>query len=186
MLRFCFVFQIQHFWIRRKKIFMHASIPAVHIDSLMIFLRKKVLISSIVTCETFLCLHRVRVKRKSISSVPGAGDDADKKKRQTRGGKAAGKKKKEVVKRITVSRAPRGKKKFVTVVTGLTSYGESFFSSFTTITFAWLCNDVAHGVCSFLLPPSCLYPKKTSPCVVILRSFALKNEWFQVFVQWFV
>lgn len=103
------------------------SMPAVNMDSLIS--AKKVLISSIVTCETFLCLHRVRDKRKAVSSVPGAGDDADKKKRQTRGGKAAGKKKKEVVKRITVSRAPRGKKKFVTVVTGLTSYGEWFFPS---------------------------------------------------------
>lgn len=70
-------------------------------------------------------------------STPGAGDDADKKKRQTRGGKGAGKKKKEVVKRITVSRAPRGKKKFVTVVTGLTSYGKSSLKNFAAFRKLW-------------------------------------------------
>lgn len=58
----------------------------------------------------------------------GAAGEEEEKKRQKRGGKGmikANKKKDEVDKdkRITVSRAPRGKKKSVTVVTGLSSFG---------------------------------------------------------------
>lgn len=50
--------------------------------------------------------------------------DGDDKRRQKRGGKGLMKikKKEEVNKRITVSRAPRGKKKSVTVVTGLSTF----------------------------------------------------------------
>ena len=54
----------------------------------------------------------------------GAGDDD--KKRQKRGGKGmmkAKKNKDDVVKKVTVSRAPRGKKKSVTVVQGLSTFG---------------------------------------------------------------
>lgn len=53
----------------------------------------------------------------------GVGDDE--KKRQKRGGKGMlkTKKKEDVPKLITVSRAPRGKKKSVTVVTGLSTFG---------------------------------------------------------------
>lgn len=59
-----------------------------------------------------------------------AGDDE--KKRQRRGGKGLMKikKKEEVIKRITVSKAARGKKKSVTIVTGLNTFGKksNFFS----------------------------------------------------------
>ena len=52
------------------------------------------------------------------------GGTDDDKKRQKRGGKGMmkAKKKEDVAKRITVSRAPRGKKKSVTVVTGLSTF----------------------------------------------------------------
>lgn len=55
----------------------------------------------------------------------GIGDDE--KKRQKRGGKGmlkAKKPKEDGPRKVTVSRAPRGKKKSVTVVTGLNTYGE--------------------------------------------------------------
>lgn len=54
-----------------------------------------------------------------------AGGGEDEKKRQKRGGKGMlkTKKKEEVQKLVTVSRAPRGKKKSVTVVTGLSTFG---------------------------------------------------------------
>lgn len=55
----------------------------------------------------------------------GAGDDE--KKRQKRGGKGMMKVKKnkdDVQKKVSVSRAPRGKKKSVTVVTGLNTFGK--------------------------------------------------------------
>jgi len=53
----------------------------------------------------------------------GAGTDDDKK-RQKRGGKGMmkAKKKDDTPKQVTVSRAPRGKKKSVTVVTGLSTF----------------------------------------------------------------
>lgn len=54
----------------------------------------------------------------------GAGDDD--KKRQKRGGKGmmkAKKSKEDGPKKVTVSRAPRGKKKSVTVVAGLSTFG---------------------------------------------------------------
>lgn len=52
----------------------------------------------------------------------------DEKKRQKRGGKGVlkTKKKEEVPKKICLSRAPRGKKKSVTVVTGLSTFGLNF------------------------------------------------------------
>jgi len=55
---------------------------------------------------------------------PGA--DGEKKKRQTRGGRGVVKvkQKHDVEKRICLSRACRGKRKFVTVITGLATYGE--------------------------------------------------------------
>jgi len=56
---------------------------------------------------------------------PGA--DGEKKKRQTRGGRGVVKvkQKQDVEKRICLSRACRGKRKFVTVITGLATYGET-------------------------------------------------------------
>lgn len=53
-----------------------------------------------------------------------AGDDE--KKRQRRGGKGLMKikKKEEVVKHVRVSKAARGKKKSVTIVTGLSTFGK--------------------------------------------------------------
>jgi len=55
-----------------------------------------------------------------------AGADGEKKKRQTRGGRGVVKvkQKQDVEKRICLSRACRGKRKFVTVITGLATYGE--------------------------------------------------------------
>ena len=52
-------------------------------------------------------------------------DEADEKKRQKRGGKGLvkAKKKLEVEKAVRLSRAPRGKKKSVTVVNGLSTFG---------------------------------------------------------------
>lgn len=57
------------------------------------------------------------------STEVGGGEDE--KKRQKRGGKGMlkTKKKEDVPKLVTVSRAPRGKKKSVTVVTGLSTFG---------------------------------------------------------------
>merc|ERR1711892_1025749 len=54
------------------------------------------------------------------------GEDADGKKRQKRGGKGmmkAKKKETEAEKKIILSKAPRGKKKAVTVVQGLKTFG---------------------------------------------------------------
>jgi len=52
--------------------------------------------------------------------------DGEKKKRQTRGGRGVVKvkQKHDVEKRICLSRACRGKRKFVTVITGLATCGE--------------------------------------------------------------
>lgn len=56
-----------------------------------------------------------------------AGGGEDEKKRQKRGGKGMlkTKKKEDIPRLITVSRAPRGKKKSVTVVTGLSTFGNT-------------------------------------------------------------
>lgn len=56
----------------------------------------------------------------------GTEGEATKKKRQTRGGKGVVKmkKKQEKDKRICLSRASRGKRKYVTVVSGLGTYGK--------------------------------------------------------------
>ena len=71
-------------------------------------------------------------------NIDGADGDEDEKKRQKRGGKGAVKAKKkeaEVEKKIILSIAPRGKKKAVTVVQGLKTFGidlkvaSKFFSS---------------------------------------------------------
>lgn len=68
-------------------------------------------------------------KVKLDDDATAASDDAggeDKKKSQRRGGKGILKAKKvkaDVPRKICVSRAPRGKKKSVTVVTGLSSFG---------------------------------------------------------------
>ena len=56
----------------------------------------------------------------------GEGDEKEEKKRQKRGGKAAHKtlQAKKAPQRITLSKAPRGKRKMVTVITGLSTFGE--------------------------------------------------------------
>lgn len=56
-----------------------------------------------------------------------AGGGEDEKKRQKRGGKGMlkTKKKEDVPKLVTISRAPRGKKKSVTVVIGLSTFGNT-------------------------------------------------------------
>lgn len=67
----------------------------------------------------------------------GTTEDAsgeDKKKSQRRGGKGmmkAKKTKEDVLKKVCVSRAPRGKKKSVTVVTGLSTFGKLSFQPFS-------------------------------------------------------
>jgi len=57
----------------------------------------------------------------SGDSAAGGG----KKKRQSRGGRGMikTKKKQDQPQRVCLSRAPRGKKKYVTVITGLATYG---------------------------------------------------------------
>lgn len=67
--------------------------------------------------------ERIKLEEESGENVD------DDKKRQKRGGKGLMKikKKEEVTKRITISKAPRGKKKSVTVVTGLNTFGMSSF-----------------------------------------------------------
>lgn len=62
-----------------------------------------------------------------ISAEDGAGGEEEKK-RQKRGGKGMlkAKKKEDVQRQVTVSRAPRGKKKCVTVVSGLSTFGYYF------------------------------------------------------------
>lgn len=54
------------------------------------------------------------------------GGQEEEKKRQKRGGKGMlkAKKKEDAPKQVCVSRAPRGKKKSVTVVTGLSTFGK--------------------------------------------------------------
>lgn len=72
-------------------------------------------------------------KVKIDDGTTATGEDAggeDKKKSQRRGGKGilkAKKIKEDGPKKVCVSRAPRGKKKSVTVVTGLSSFGMSLF-----------------------------------------------------------
>lgn len=72
----------------------------------------------------------VGCEKKASGEGAGAGEEEEKK-RQKRGGKGvirANKKKEEnngKEKKITVSRAPRGKKKSVTVVVGLNTFGGS-------------------------------------------------------------
>lgn len=55
----------------------------------------------------------------------GEGSNEEEKKRQKRGGKGMikAKKKEDLPKQVCLSRAPRGKKKSVTVVTGLHTFG---------------------------------------------------------------
>ncbi|KAK0174766.1 hypothetical protein PV327_010497 [Microctonus hyperodae] len=65
--------------------------------------------------------EKMKLVEDGVSDL-GTGDDE--KKRQKRGGKGMlkTKKKEDVPKLVTVSRAPRGKKKSVTVVTGLSTF----------------------------------------------------------------
>lgn len=68
---------------------------------------------------------RVRLADEAAADGDGATDDD--KKRQKRGGKGMLKVKKpkeDGPRKVTVSRAPRGKKKSVTVVQGLNTFGE--------------------------------------------------------------
>jgi hypothetical protein len=79
-------------------------------------------------CRTFsyffLLKYNFKIKGKG-------GEEEQKKKRQTRGGRGVIKTKSKQVKpqRITLARASRGKKKFVTVITGLSTYGLLALSS---------------------------------------------------------
>jgi len=73
--------------------------------------------------------ERLKIEEEA-AAADGTDDD---KKRQKRGGKGLlrVKKKEDVPKRICVSRAARGKKKSVTVVTGLSTFGGSNISVHT-------------------------------------------------------
>lgn len=64
-----------------------------------------------------------------IEEEDSAGGEEEKK-RQKRGGKGMlkSKKKDDVPKLVMVSRAPRGKKKSVTVVSGLSTFGKIYFN----------------------------------------------------------
>lgn len=66
--------------------------------------------------------ERMKLATEDGSTEAGGGEDE--KKRQKRGGKGMlkTKKKEDIPRLITVSRAPRGKKKSVTVVTGLSTF----------------------------------------------------------------
>lgn len=68
-----------------------------------------------------------KVKVGDDTSAEGTAEEE--KKRQKRGGKGMikAKKKEDGPKQVCVSRAPRGKKKSVTVVTGLSSFGLLIF-----------------------------------------------------------
>lgn len=63
--------------------------------------------------------------------IDGSDDNPveEEKKRQKRGGKGMikTKKKEDGPKQVCLSRAPRGKKKSVTIVTGLSSFGQSIY-----------------------------------------------------------
>ena len=62
-----------------------------------------------------------------VADEGAAEGDEKKKKRQTRGGKGMIKTKKETAekeRKVVMSRAPRGKKKYITVVTGLGTFGK--------------------------------------------------------------
>jgi hypothetical protein len=63
------------------------------------------------------------------------GGGEEEKKRQKRGGKGIMKarKKEDGPKQVCVSRAPRGKKKSVTVVTGLSTFGECRVNMFLSV-----------------------------------------------------
>jgi len=82
-------------------------------------------------CKEWLERHmpddfeRLKIEEEA-AAADGTDDD---KKRQKRGGKGLlrVKKKEDVPKRICVSRAARGKKKSVTVVTGLSTFGGSYY-----------------------------------------------------------
>lgn len=77
-------------------------------------------------CKVWLEKHLPEEFEKIVKLAGDGGDEdgAEEKKRQKRGGKGMVKarKKEEVPKQVCVSRAPRGKKKSVTVVTGLSSF----------------------------------------------------------------
>lgn len=70
--------------------------------------------------------ERLKIEEEQ-AAADGTDDD---KKRQKRGGKGLlrVKKKEDVPKRICVSRAARGKKKSVTVVTGLSTFGRRHYT----------------------------------------------------------
>ena len=61
-----------------------------------------------------------------VEETTDVADEKEEKKRQKRGGKAAHKsiQAKKAPQRITLSKAPRGKRKMVTVVTGLATFGK--------------------------------------------------------------
>lgn len=69
--------------------------------------------------------HNILLITKLSDEEENAGGEEEKK-RQKRGGKGMlkSKKKEDVPKLVQVSRAPRGKKKSVTVVSGLSTFGK--------------------------------------------------------------
>ncbi|KAF6022891.1 hypothetical protein EB796_018804 [Bugula neritina] len=75
-------------------------------------------------CKEWLQTHLPEEFEK-LGVDAGETDEKEEKKRQKRGGKAAHKtvQAKKAPQRITLSKAPRGKRKMVTVVTGLATFG---------------------------------------------------------------
>lgn len=93
-------------------------------------------------CRQWLEKHLPNEFEKAVK-ISEKDDEAgeEEKKRQKRGGKGIvkPKKKEEVAKQICVSRAPRGKKKSVTVVTGLKTFGNfGFWCDGVLIGFFWV------------------------------------------------
>ncbi len=105
-----------------------------------------------------------------------SGEDGAGKKRQTRGGKGmvkAKKKDKEVAKKIALFIAPRGKKKAVTVVQGLKTFGEENCLSILRLTLVWTAKSVMSISCKreHLLCTSSPLPRyRLEGSVQILRS----------------
>jgi len=75
-------------------------------------------------CKAWLQTHLPEEFEKLNLDDGGEGDEKEEKKRQKRGGKAAHKtiQAKKAPQRITISKAPRGKRKWATVVTGLSTF----------------------------------------------------------------
>lgn len=76
------------------------------------------------TLPTEYCEFTECAKRLAAEAGGNGGDEAEQKKSRSRGGKALGPKpKKAAEKKLEVFRSNRGKKKFVTVIVGMATFG---------------------------------------------------------------